>query len=524
MPILSKELDQTISVDLKTSPESLAFGVSPHIIVLQELLGYNISTDGLGPVPIWGKRLGIYHPITSELIEMDEHDWRIFDLLNTGFYSVSQIAALIHVDGQTVQETLSEMINHLITVRENFRVELTPVLPTTQEVEVYMETTEMCNFGCIGCAVGMDRMVGFDAKTMDTEMAKRILYKIVCDVEQKGINRIRIKWAGGEAMIPAARTVFRECQPYIQLLRTQYPHIDISQVVLTNGSFLDDETVSLLASSGSHVSISLWGVGLENDRIRRIRRKKDTFENIREGLGRLHKAGVSFNINHVITPDNAESFSDMVYALWDPSSESFIGRDWQWQGEMKPIPMGISFFRPQTIEQLNALKAYGYKKMVNGIRKGFQAMCELIQRKVPIQSLGKIDYLQLFDVIPSSCGTGFNYIAIGPNGVASCHEALYGMDDNSSMTLDDSLNILNLANAEYEHKQHQLLGLHKAFPEVDGSIQLVLALHGGVGCPRTMKVEQNGDMKLAASTAHALYEPLVSELLALETMRRKNLQ
>lgn len=504
----------------ETHQEMFPLSLYPHIFIIRELLGYTHDNGASVPTPIWGKRLGLYHPVTSELVALDKLDWNIFDLIAQEHLTVSRLSELTGADPDAVQGSLSAIAQHWLALEENSDIEFTPVLPKPDEVEIYMETTEMCNFGCLGCAAGMDRIPGSEAKTLDTKTAKNLLEKIFLDVESKGARKLRLKWAGGEAMIPAARKIFAECQLYIQDLKTQHPQLEIEQIVLTNGSFLTDDIVSLLASSGAHVSVSLWGVGEENDIARRVRRKKDTFENIRQGLGRLHNAEVSFNINHVITPDNADKFPDMVRALWDPESEQFIGRDWNWQGEKKPISMGIAFFRPQTPEQLEVLQSFGYARMVNGIRKGFDVVRELTQRKIKVQSLGSMDYLQLFGDIPTSCGSGFNYIAVGPKGVASCHEALYAMDNNMNIALSDNANMLDLANAEYAGQECELLGLSKQYPGMDKKLQLTLALHGGAGCPRTMKMEQQGKMENAASTAHALYAPLIEEILALETMRR----
>ena len=192
--------------------------------------------------------------------------------------------------------------------------------------------------------------------------------------------------------------------------------------------------------------------------------------------------------------------------MWDTESDTFVGRDWNWDGEKQPVPLGIAFYRPQTATQLEALNRYGYKHMIEGLRGGFAVIRELIDRGIPVQPLDKIDYLQLFGVIPTPCGSGFNYLAAGPRGVASCHEALFAMSDNMGEIIEGA-NMVDLANREYIGQRAQLMGPNVIFQGSDPTTDLVLSLHGGAGCPRTTKAENNGQLGYAASTAQALYEP-----------------
>ena len=138
-----------------------------------------------------------------------------------------------------------------------------------------------------------------------------------------------------------------------------------------------------------------------------------------------------------------------------------------------------------------------------------------------VPRLGKIDYLQLFDgVIAAPCGTGYNYIALGPRGVAPCHEALFGMKPNLA-ELQSEANILSIANAQFIGKENILLGQNVMFPNnMDDATRLTLMHSGGTGCPRTSRDENNGQLGYATSIAEQLYAPILDELLSLETIRR----
>lgn len=496
------------------------FSVYPHTVVVRELVGYSADLTG-AQQPLFGNRLALYHPVRSELTQLNEDGWKAFDAFSQGPSRSGDVATSIGLDTQNVQSIAVELKDRWILLPDSQKMKVTVQANFTDEAEMYMETTEACNFGCPGCATGADRYESGQAKTLTPETLEMLLDRSAHDIAEKGIKKLRVKWAGGEALMPLSRKLIGEGQRVINRLKEEIPELEITQVILTNGSHLSEEVVSQLKEWDIHVAVSLWGIGEANDIARGVRREKDKFPHIAEGIKRLHDAGVTYNLHHVVTPDNAAQFADFVRAVWDPKSDTFIGRDWEWpNGKKQPIPLGLAFFRPQTPEQLTALNKDGYKKMIDGLRKGFEVMRELIKDGVSIHPLDKIDYLQLFGVIPTPCGTGFNYFAAGPRGVASCHEALFSMAGNMEAIRENQLNVLDLANSEYAGQQANLIGANLEFTNVDATIRTILQLHGGSGCPRTTKVEHDGHLGYAASTAEALYAPIIQELLSLETLRR----
>ncbi len=495
------------------------FSVYPHTVEVRELMGY--SADASGPQPLFGDRLALYHPVKAELTQLNKDAWAVFDAFSQGPRRSGDVAASIGIDTQNVQAIAFELQNRWILLQDNQKMKVTVSANFTEEAEMYMETTEACTFACDGCATGADRYESGQAKTLTPETLEMLLTRSAHDIADKGIKRLRIKWAGGEALMPLSFKLIKEGQQIINRLKEEIPALEITQVILTNGSYLTEKVVEQVKDWDIHVAVSLWGIGEANDIARGVKREKDKFPHILEGIKRLHEAGISYNLHHVVTPDNAALFAGFIRAVWDPKSDMFIGGDWEWpNGEKRPIPLGIAFFRPQTPEQLAALNEYGYRKMIDGLRKGFGVIRELIHDGVPIHPLDKVDYLQLFGVIPTPCGTGFNYFAAGPRGVASCHEALFSMESNMDTIRENQINILDLANSEYAGQQTNLVSANLEFNHIDPTTETILQLHGGSGCPRITKVEHNGELGYAASTAEALYAPIIQELLSLETMRR----
>lgn len=488
-----------------------------HNVVVRELCGYEMQDNY--NMPIWGKRLAIYHPVTSELTYLDEEAWEVFDAAqsNTTVYDIVKKTTIYP---KRIESIITKLIASYILIPSNESVSVTACPDFKSEAELYMQVTEACNFACPGCATGVDRFKAGEAKTLDSKTLADMLTIAVQSCEQKGIKSLRVKWAGGEVLMPLSFQLLKGAQPVISNLKKRHTAVAITQIILTNGSHFREDVVKTLSEIGTHLSVSLWGLGSTNDVSRGIRRDMDKYPHLIEGIRRLHEAGVGFNIDHVVTPSNAAGFKEFMRAMWDSEDDVFIAKDWIWNEPKRPLAMGIEFFRPQTLLQMAAMKATGYKRMVNGIRGGFDLIRELIVRGLPIQPFDRIDYLQLFGMIPSPCGTGFNYFAAGPRGVASCHQALFDMKSNIAEILSGEKNFINTANSEYDGTREQLIGTQIRFEGVDKTMETILKLHGGSGCPRTARDENQGKLGSAASSAAYLYAPIIHELLSIETMRR----
>lgn len=492
-----------------------------HNLVIRRIQGYTESNTGRDPV--WGERLAIYHPITSDITYLDKTAWGVYDSISTGI-SGDEYLNTNRISRQEYHEIIQNLTKAMLVspIGEKYYVNVKPDFKS--DAELYMQVTEACNFACPGCATGVDRFKAGMAKTLDESTLESYLTLAVASAAKRGIKSLRIKWAGGEVMMALPSRLLKGAQTVIKNLQQKYPEVELSQIILTNGSHFTEENVRFICDTRAHVSVSLWGLGSLNDESRGVRRSQDKFSSIIEGIKRLHESGGGFNVDHVVTPGNSSRFGDFITALWDIQNNTFIGKNWQWNEPIRPIACGIEFFRPQTILQMTAMKKIGYNKMVNGLRYGFDSIRRMIENGVQIQPFDRIDYLQLFGIIPSPCGTGHNYFAAGPKGVASCHQGLFDMKSNSQDILSGKVDFIQQANSEHVGNHHDLLSLNIKYEQIDPTIQLILKLHGGSGCPRTARDENNGKMGYAASSSAHLYAPIIEELIALETMRRMKAQ
>ena len=370
-----------------------------------------------------------------------------------------------------------------------------------KDAELYIKLAEGCNFSCAGCATSSDLIHPSKAITLDLDTVKLFLDSFLKSCAEKKFAEANIKWAGGEPLLNHSYPILREGVLYLKKLSEKYKNIKINQTVLTNGVFLTQAKAQFLKENNIHISVSLWGTREFQDVMRRPRNKTESFPVIIDNIKTLIELNCSFNVNYVITSQNACDFESFITLMWDTGGVF-----------TKPIPLGIAFYRPQSNISRKYLKQ-SYKLIEQGLKKGFAKIYEFIDRGIAIQPLFKIDYLNLFNTILTPCGTGFNYVAVGPLGAASCHEGLFSMKKNLDQ-IKAGKNIIDLANKEYKSRTRLLLSTKE--------LPMALALHGGAGCPRLAREENTGKLGKPTSTAY-LYKAIYKDILALEATRQLKL-
>jgi sulfatase maturation enzyme AslB (radical SAM superfamily) len=456
-----------------------------------------------------GKRIGIYHPLISRVLVPDEFEWNVIDQLSRSS-SISMRQLEQHYNGQfsRVADILAEFRHFGLVLEETEQLNF-DIQPEYNAAELYINITERCNFSCPGCATASDLIAPSQARSLNRSTTKLFLERFFHACAEKGITQSRVKWAGGEPMLKDSYQIIVATQETIQQLRRLYPDISLKQVILTNGVFLNNEKIDFALKHNMHVSVSLWGTALFQDTARRPRNKRETFPYIIENLRKLHESGGSYNVNYVLTPENAIDFPEFISIMWDVEHPNFVGKNWR---NKEPVPLGINFFRPQTQAQIEDVFE-SYRLMENSLRFGFARILDMIKRGINVQSLHNIDYLSLFSLTTTPCGSGFNYIAVGPEGAAPCHEGLFRMKPNLDR-ITQGENMFDIVNEYYQHDRELLHGTNIEFKEGKR-----LKLHGGQGCPRLARMENNGNLGTAASTS-TLYNAIYEELLSLETMRQ----
>lgn len=365
--------------------------------------------------------------------------------------------------------------------------------------EVYVKLTEGCNFACPGCVTASDIIKPQDARHLKLETLDYLLEQVYRSANEKGFNKLKIKWAGGEPLLFVSYKLIRDIQNSIVTLSSKY-NINTRQVVLTNGVYATSEKMEFFKKHDIQLSISLWGIKVIQEGARKPRNGQDSFDTIAKNICDVHLADVKYSVNHVVTPSNAKHFMSFLELMWDYESEKFIGYK---ENIKEPIPIYFAVFRPQQNVRIDYLDNF-YKTTEIGVKEGFKYINSLINRGIKVQPLVRFDYLNFSEVSLTTCGTGYSYLAIGPDGITNCHENLYGME-NSLELLTES-NVFDLAAATFKSLEQDLVSLNN-------SDNTLLSLHGGLGCPRQRLVLGN------STIIEEFYTRITNDLLALEILR-----
>ena len=407
----------------------------------------------------------------------------------------------------TTQKKVSNQIKKLkslgfFTTKTQKNKNTPPKTPET--ISIYAELTEACNFRCPGCATSVDRRQAASV-TMSLEEIKNQLTQIAKSLQKRKIKNLKIKYAGGEPLLPMVLQRIVDIQPFIDNIKTKYD-LKIDQVILTNGVFLEQAIPKLKKMKNIRMSVSLWALGKKNDEARGKPNNTPTFDKIINGMKLLTESNIRFSIHHVLTPYNAKNFAEFLTAVWDVEHPTFIGKKFL----KNPIPLSINLFRPQIDIQSKQLIAKGYKDMVTGIKQGFRVINNLLDRNIPLQPLNSFDYLNFSKVKTKTCGSGYNYISFGPNkSIVPCHQLLSTAEKNT----DSSKDPITTANEKFKkiHKSNSKTHFDNKPKDISPKIWEVLSLHGGKGCPLVNKMEN----REVGHVSSMVYEKIVPYLLSL---------
>jgi MoaA/NifB/PqqE/SkfB family radical SAM enzyme len=187
--------------------------------------------------------------------------------------------------------------------------------PPTRPIGVKLELTYACNLRCAFCYTDSPRRT----LQRSTDLSEDAWRRIVAEAIELGIVEAVV--TGGEPLLRRELT--------LELIETMSRE-GIGIAFNTNGWFVDEEVVERLRPLPSvtvHLSIDGAAPHLHDAQ----RGVPGSWRRAVEGLDRLIGAGVNVCIVHVITPQNAAYFPQMLEQMWT------LGVPW-----MRPTPVVLS--------------------------------------------------------------------------------------------------------------------------------------------------------------------------------------
>jgi uncharacterized protein len=172
-----------------------------------------------------------------------------------------------------------------------------------REMVVWLQMTDACNLRCSYCYVNKN------PKHMYIGTAKVLISKIAEECRREGIERLKIKYAGGE---PTLRwKVVKELIDWIHSGFDGIP-IKIDFVLLTNATKLLPEVVDYAADGKVRLSISLDGIQQWHDKNRPYANGRGSFQDVDRTLDLLLRRGIRPGISVTITKENVKGLTELA--------------------------------------------------------------------------------------------------------------------------------------------------------------------------------------------------------------------
>ena len=169
-----------------------------------------------------------------------------------------------------------------------------------------VQPSPFCNLDCTYCYLP-DR--GNKAR-MDEPTLVRTLERLV----ESGLaqEQVTLVWHAGEPLaVPVAwyRRAWELAEPILP------KSLRVDESFQTNGTLIDDRWCDWFLERGSYVGVSVDGPAVLNDKTRRTRSGRGTFERTLAGMRTLQRRGVDFHVISVLTSESLE-YADELYEFY----------------------------------------------------------------------------------------------------------------------------------------------------------------------------------------------------------------
>lgn len=265
--------------------------------------------------------------------------------------------------------------------------------PTSDVLTAWMHLTNACNLRCPYCYLDKTR----DAMSLETGM--HALESVFRSGAHHGYRSIKLKYAGGE---PTLRfSLFAALAAHAPTLAKEYG-LGLNQVILSNGTQLDDARIQQLQALDVRLMISLDGIGSGHDVQRPFVDGRGSFPRVAKNIERCLTFGLVPNISITVSQRNLAGLSETVsYCL------------------ERDLPFSLNLYR----ENDCSASFTDLRLEETQLIEAFTQVYQVIEKKLPRQNLlGALsDRASFLAPHAQACGAGKDYLVIDHHGrVAKC--------------------------------------------------------------------------------------------------------
>ncbi len=261
-----------------------------------------------------GDAYALFHSLNLSLLFFEERYKNFLEELRCGT-SLENLRKLDN-DADTI---VAELLEHKLVVPVDY--DDNAMLAESQKTYVYqpsLETifmllTDACNLACVYCFIECNMPKHNQAaKTMNWEIAQETIDMYFANLRPTKFHKT-IVFYGGEPLLTFP--LLKRIVEYIQTKhRTKFAEHKVGLLLITNGTKINDEVTSYMASHPEiTICVSLDGSKETNDQKRVYHDGQGTFCDIKLGIERLHVAGrKDLNISATIDEHNVDRLDELL--------------------------------------------------------------------------------------------------------------------------------------------------------------------------------------------------------------------
>ncbi len=342
-----------------------------------------------------------------------------------------------------------------------------PRRPKPQAERVFnawIHLTNACNLACPYCYIHKSK------NHMSDHVVEKVLGAIEATARQGQVDRIHVRYAGGEPMLR-----FDAMQAFhAQALEICARHgVQFSGAVLTNGAVVPKGAPQWLTAQRVSVSLSIDGVGQLQDVMRPVVGGGSSFERVVAGLDTYLKHGIRPYILVTVGDSNLDGLPELTRFLLDRGLgfRYSLVRDMEWGATVFDDRHGAEA-GAQHMADLQEPSGSSADQLLQGpplrrLQKVLGECYDLIEAAVTAQAAsgqaGPISFrrshrfcdLEVWQPIQQACGAGRSYVAIGDEGqVSPCQAALHR--EGTLPIAQESLVDQAKSQVQFEHFHRQL--------------------------------------------------------------------
>lgn len=304
--------------------------------------------------------------------------------------------------------------------------------PTTRPERVFntwIHLTNACNLACPYCYIHKSK------NHMSDHVVERVLAAIAATAKQGQVDRIHVRYAGGEPMLRFAAMQAFHAQA--KAICAEFG-VQFSGAVLTNGAVVPQGAPEWLLANGVSVSLSIDGVGELQDVMRPVVGGGSSFERVQKGLDTYLRYGIRPYILVTVGDSNLEGLPELTRFLLarQLGFRYSLVRDMEWGATVLDDRHGAEVERghENTEASSGILQGPPLRRLQRVLGECYDLIeaavtAQAAQSEAPAVSFRRSHRfcdLELWQPIAQACGAGRSYVAIGDEGqVSPCQAALH---------------------------------------------------------------------------------------------------